>query len=766
MDHLYNVYDGTKTASDNYLSKKKIDRDVYEATIHDLRIKSVNDWFDKVEEGYLALNYLVNNTADVEVDTVYEGGLNVVSPDNAKPVNEDGVIADKYKDSIEVVVASISEPGIMYSTDANNPTIDNPYVSGGSTFVSIPRSNGELALVHAYPRPLSDFTGEDKKNTIGGVKQDIVNEIERLVKEWSNDARLTTDDLASFLNILCCDTGIYKNNTPLCKGIKVEKITGNIPGIRLVLKVNGRTSYIHLFDEGKYGKLSAVDFGTAATFGVENTNKVNLTTKGGRNKDAAVTTLINFIQDALEFNIGFGHVQNDTTSVGYGNINSKGEFVVEIPNGKQHVFKSYKDFIINNGVIKVTTQVKNNSNFAKRDSNTKSFDVPRITFKIVTETSSPVEESTSPQPTSIDRATTVKDTVENSNGRDIADTIISTLLDNTQIGVLKNSKLFKAIPLNNIVYVSNISEKQTDAKGNPVTVDVIAAHVNTDVVIDGKTIPANSIIITDNWLNKVNEDPEQAFRHLLHEAIHRHIYSFSEKERTKFFDSIRGIYEEFVEANEKDGVRDIWKKFEYADTKQDVNKYYSDGQINDKGLEEFLVESITRPALINRLNEIDDKDYKGPRTKIGNTKSKNLFQKILAVVAKLFGLNINKGSLLAKEYKLFEDIISNSTTTAESTNVTTKDENKSKPKKTEEVPTVSEPKENLDKNIETSRKSVETLRIEDVNDSEELDWGDIDESRYSDEDLASISQVRERLEPENSKVFERLTNLGAIDIRC
>ena len=88
--------------------------------------------------------------------------------------------------------------------------------------------------------------------------------------------------------------------------------------------------------------------------------------------------------------------------------------------------------------------------------------------------------------------------------------------------------------------------------------------------------------------------------------------------------------------------------------------FYNDIRIRDvytkNGLEEFIVESLTRPELMNVLNKIQASTEEVGKT-IKIKKSGTLLQRIIKFVSELFGVNVNENSLLEQEYKLFGNIV-------------------------------------------------------------------------------------------------------------
>lgn len=758
-NQLIEIYNGVKQTSDQWLGKAGLSREEYNEAIKNRRIASIHNWFEKRKDSFIsALALAGNSKLKVKVDTVNQGGLIITSPDEIEPepVNAEGVIGSKHKGKLEILVASISEAGKVYSTDGTTKQMSA--IHAGSTFVGIPRSNGEMALVHAYPQAIgaSHLTDEMKE-----IQKEILSEFERLLSEWSDNRYMTVDNIANFINSLCSSNG---GNNPLLRGLKVTKLTNGYGGIQIEYFKDGRKQYIKLFDSHPDGsKASVIKF---------HEEKATAFKEATRRK-AVLSKFKELMNDVLTYNIEFDYVRGSRNLKGVATRGTKGQFIIQIPNGKKHTFKSFKDFIIDNGLVAVTTRSENGkTNFYRPSYFNDQFDNPRITYKIVDGSTTPVEkERTAPIPaTPTKKGDTVKTLIE-SNGNDttIGEQIINSILNNTQLNVLKNSRIFKELSLGNIIFVDKIP-------------GAIAAHFAKSRKVNGVDVPAGTIAVTQEWIDMLNSDDverhEEAVRHLIHESIHRKIDTLSKEEQRKLFDAIRNIFDEFVAANERDGVRAEFSPFEYNTNKKSQDKYYKDGKINDKGLEEFLVESITRPYLINRLNAIATDGKKISNRTIGNTKSKNLFQKILAVIGKLFDLNINKGSLLEKEYKLFEQVGLTSTTQTET--IETKKEPKVRIRRPNKTTTeqqsgqlelqfdeTSPTEETKQEPVQTSQiaTSVENITMDSVMNIE-VDEDDIDDSSISDNQVASLGQVRDTIIPENRETFESLVSKGAIQINC
>ena len=734
---LLRVYRGVKSASEQTLARRGMSRAEFEKHIENRRRASIHNWFEKLRDSYsTAIALSKNDKLKIRVDTVNQGGLIIIPRDEARPINEEGVIGSEHKDKVEIVAASITEVGTLYSTSGTSIPFSG--FSPAATFISIPKSNGELAYVHAFPQEISAPQAGDE---VKEIRNEVLAEFDRLLSEWSDNPLMSASKIADFINTLC---SAQNKNNALFRGFEVTRLTNNYEGYQIKYKKGDRVHYIKLFDGNKYGKASVIRFDKEdATAFKEPTRRKEVLKK-----------FRDIVDETLKYNLEFDYIKGTRNLKGFAKRRN-GKFVIEIPNGKTHVFKSFKDFIIDNGLIAVTTKSTNGkTNFYRINEGVTQFDKPRVTFKIV-DSRTPVEEKKAKPVITTDRkGDTIKTLIQSNRGSEtIGNDIMKMILTDTQLNDLKNSTMYKELSFGNIIFVDKLN-------------NTIAAHVNRTRRVGDIVIPAGTIVVTQNWINLLNSDSisdrEEAIRHLIHESIHRKISTLSKKEQKDLFDNLRSIFNEFVTANESNAPDSAIRKFEYNDTAANRKKYYKNGEINNAGLEEFLVESVTRPALIERLNSIPTDGKKITKQKLGATKSKNLLQSILATIAKLFNLNINKGSLLEKEYKLFEKIgLSKSETTEVKAPKTelksgTEQQEASAPVKQPAVQPAIQPTKTEPISLNSSEKKINI----------KINRSLIDESSISDKEVASLGQVRDTIIPENRQTFESLVSKGAIQINC
>lgn len=731
------------------------------------REASVNNWFGKLRNSLETAVLLVSGKHEVRIEDI-TGNATPAKSREPRPIQEKGVIGKSHKGKLELAVADITQSGIIFAS--NGERITSPGTYGGRTFIGIPTHNGKLMFVNAHPQPISSDNFKNNKD-IQRLKHEILEEIESQFVDWFNNKNISSDGLFHFLSTLVSRAN---HNENLFKGFEVKKMTKGFNGFTLRYQgEDGIQHSIKFFDSAHGYVVSNVQIdGDRGINAVKNNESL---TKA--NQDRVISSITDMINTCMVFNIQPDFIQSDTNGASVFTNDTvyrdeDGNFCIKIGDNKPHVYKSYKDFIIGSNAINVETESQDGrTNFMRRHANDDQYDSTHITYKII-QSNPPVGESVdNPQveaqqetvPTATVPANITEQAIrtiisQNTNG-DVGIEIVKQLLNSTQLVTLSNSSLLKHLPLDNIMVIDDIPD--------------IARHYSNDSEFNGTKIPEGTIVIGRRFFDLANSDNaadrEEAFRHLVHEGIHRHIhFNINSQKRTELFSNIREIFNTFVSANNNDGLKGGIRIFEFNTTPEHQARYYKDGEITDLGLEEFLVESITRPVLMQRLNEIsaDGKLVTNRKNKV-NIKSKNLFQKILSVIADLFGINVNKNSLLEKEYNLFKKVLSDANTSGKresATSATSKqvdnlqlsiDFDANPTTETEPAPTI---------NITSYQKPEETQSSSD----DDVDNLDIDSvfSAIKDSEIYDIQSFRNRLRPENVNKFNKLINNGDIELTC
>lgn len=187
-------------------------------------------------------------------------------------------------------------------------------------------------------------------------------------------------------------------------------------------------------------------------------------------------------------------------------------------------------------------------------------------------------------------------------------------------------------------------------------------------------INENKIVITQTGLNDiVNDRTDTALvRNLLHENIHRKLNELKKIQIGKLsrheiiiseLEDIYNSFREFVSKDDSDLGRTIQK--EIIDV---LESNYSNNKTVK--LEEFLTESLTQKTLTKYINNItyNRKD----NTFEYETEKKSIFQKIIDIILKIFGIDkVNANTILAEEYKILGDILEQQNTTSINSDVIT-----------------------------------------------------------------------------------------------
>jgi hypothetical protein len=226
--------------------------------------------------------------------------------------------------------------------------------------------------------------------------------------------------------------------------------------------------------------------------------------------------------------------------------------------------------------------------------------------------------------------------------------LVKKLIDN-------DFKLVDILP-KNIIFVDEI--RKDNAITNPTT------------EFDKKSkIPAKTTAVGSKWLSLATSsnprEQKQAIKVLIHEQIHILFeeHAVPNISANKTYDKIKEIFNEFENYinNNEDKVKEFLKSKGLEENSKlitqyllkDFDDYYTNETINNKGLEEFLVESLTSNILADFLNTITSTPVNDNDTK------ESLFQKIMKFILDLLDINITSGSLYEKEFKLLRDIFDN-----------------------------------------------------------------------------------------------------------
>jgi len=624
-----------------YIAKtqSKISGTEYEYKLADVLSNSIDDFFDKLLDSYKTIDLISKNPENytMKVSSITSGKLTKQVEDTGQYLNPE---VEKQANTVKDCVAKSlidrfefgfipngynaygnKTSGIIYGT--NGSRVDFPGTPG-NTFGMITDQNGIPQVVRAFPVKFND---DRLSNDARLIQQAIKDEITNLVEDFANHKSGSYEVLREFLN-----NTFNNKDRSVSRGFLSDSdiIIRDMNGKGFNIAIEGQPYSVFITNNTFKGKIQY-------QISIKNGGQNGQFVSDGSNRQEAINMLHAFV-DRSGIGIHFDAMNNTLNETyalsGFMSRNNKGEFVVTIPNsktGKPIIVsdKSYKDFLINNNLVKINLKkVKDvdgkETNFIRKDNDNQiGNQTLRVKFERKQDSDINKESAKRLESVSERRVEKAIDILTSTNkrthkGNEIAKLILGNEISN----LLKPIKGYSILP-KNIIFDERLNSKDG------------FQHVNA--VFNNKT---KTIIVGTKWIDML-KNPEtklEAIRKLIHEQLH---YILSIDGNEKYIEQIRSIREEFIAANEQDGIpKDL-----------SIRRYENIHENERINLEEFLVESLTSKELITRLNEINAKDIDK------KTKSKSLFQKIVEVMANMFGWNVRKGSLYEKEFRLLADII-------------------------------------------------------------------------------------------------------------
>lgn len=798
--HLSNIWNYTRTPFlgdvDEYTAK------IQEESIRDIRKGSIDTWATKLFNSWQAMNDMFNNsknyTAKVtkisdgeiilnnaEKDATYEE----MSPILKDKKHKENAIADNkltkdenglYKDvrigvGIGMNQTEISGVGVINTNGINRY----------STSLMIKNRDGRWEAIHAYGTRAKDFAdGDGGKQIVYAFNTQIKTILEKF---YTNDADSVGTELralfdnAYYARFSSLFDGLYIHDEQDGNGFTITKKTTNANergkktiAFKFADKygfADGRP-YVEIREVGKPNKIFVFDKSRQLGY-AERTRSVNGNLRygevklGTKNADKFYDALNKFIIDNTNFKIANEYIEAD----GNGGAPLKGlakrengKFVVEL-GGKRFESESYNNFLIDNNLIRVNTHVENGSNYKRIGERSLS---GNQVLEVGLEYHPPVEEKGKPdtsttepikktgtvtEPTlpGFDTPDVLKENVkaiavENSRVRNVGRKLAEAIIGKDFVKQIKSvGGRYSLFP--KVVIFSDKFNNIADANA--------ATNIKDEYIEQGGLrIPPHVTVIGTKFLSYLDnaETRPRAIRVLMHEQLHQILHSDGNE---KYIGSIKEIYDDFEKAITGTDEYDTLKKFLFTDEKDDVK------------LEEFLVESLTNKQLVDALNNIKVADT------IDKSKKTSLFEKILRAISKIFGWDIEEGSLRAKEIKAFSEALSEIEKPKEETKVEDAKD------KDADVKVEVDEKQNIEPEVDT--KQTDTLDDESV-DVDELGLDDditgafrlssVGETSLDDKGVSVRNETvtdfgrYNKLSAEQKTAYERLREAGVLSITC
>lgn len=232
-------------------------------------------------------------------------------------------------------------------------------------------------------------------------------------------------------------------------------------------------------------------------------------------------------------------------------------------------------------------------------------------------------------------------------------TFVSDLLFND-----KNPKR-KTVDTKDILEAAGVPQEKIDVLlGTNSGMPIVNKRINTSIVDDNETNAYynqddNNIYITAKGAAAMNNNPTNAIRLILHENLHRLFHNkrnYTDVQRERIIKELKEVYDYTRQQLENDKNR--LSESIYKGITNVLNKATSSNN-EQVAMEEFLMECLTQPVLIEYLNNTN---YHSEVNIDGIPQSKkSIFQKIIDILLDLMGIKSNRiknNSILAREYMI------------------------------------------------------------------------------------------------------------------
>lgn len=589
-------------------------------------LHSYENWKENIFKNYTDTHTIqqnINSSNNKQIKVKLAGINNglVLYNKNNRNVSELGF------DSKANPIVAVNNEGKIINENNILPYINTPGFTIGSMGYLI--EDNPNAPVIALITDTNKLTDNEK------LTNEINIELTNLLTEYSS-GKIGFDELGNSFQDLFGSFGIEHNN--LFNGYSVIKNT-NFIALSIQNQNNENNNKYNLIIN-RFEKNTNNEIINIIHFDKGNDSKISKITKPNAN---IINKITNDIISNLTFNKTFFSINNNAkinTSNNKYIYKKEGKFVTNI-GGIETVYNNFSDFSIKNNIFKTNQGGNNITGYFDNSSITQSL------YINIDNISSPVEEqyivAETKSPTDIIREGNKTTPIKT---RDI---LLSAGKNNEYIDALLGKGNFN-IPIisEQVYYDANSPIKGAYYENNKVYFTKIGSGV------ESRYTPTNLV------------------RLLIHESIHSKVDAENLFQGREYLvDELINTYTAFVTAVNKDTTNQgkVINKW-VNDNNFTLDQYFEHLPENDKlkwqssteeqrrkqFAEEWLAESISQPAIMRYLNNID---Y-STNSNISNLEdvNKTIWQKIIEVLIKLF--NINKGiikdnSILAQQYMILGD---------------------------------------------------------------------------------------------------------------
>lgn len=604
-------------------------------TVRNIQLrKSIDNWFKKLNSSYDAVTAMSRGqNFNISVGTISDGELirivendKIQAEQQALPVSQ--AIAGGVNPAIhKIAIADQRNIGMLRVSGMTQQGLSG--VGGGNTFVLLPNRSGRPGYVQAFPAGVTDdYIGKEAKDIMKAIHEEINRLLDAHASKPTED---TYNAIKEFFKTLLSNSN---SNSSLFRGLAFKESP-----VGFTISLPGTGNFINIFAKSSSGNVS-----TLIQVGNDEfeTNSKGKKTKNLIYNDPSARDAIAKLINNLKFQVSYAYIESDNRA----NMTLKGlahkengKFIIRIGD-KSWTYNSYNDFMLRNNLVRLNTKPSKDrrSNYSRKGTRTQKanqvFEI-KIDKVITTPVERHQERVSEPAktvtPTNIPVTEQVKN-ILNSDSKNKGIDILKAIIGTDSIFTEDTLKAFETLGIlpKNIKFDPEFNNRPEYEYINAET------NINTGEVTIGK-----------RWLDMFNNPSSrrQAIRKLIHEQLHNKLHSKQNKNKG-YIESAQQIYDEFKAAIENG---ELERKGFSKDVIEHLKQYLFKG--NENGLEEFLVESLTSEELATALNSIDATFDK----KKG---AKNLFQKILELMSKVFGWDVRKGSLYEKELNTLRNIMS------------------------------------------------------------------------------------------------------------
>lgn len=591
--------------------------------------ESINNWFNRLYDSYAQATNIINGNfkGKITVGNINYGNLN--NPEEGQEFNSiEDAVADYNEEVNQIGVAYGDEmiysgETLGISTKATTGVSQMRIAKPDGTYM-----NANLQYLNLASREVSEEGHQ--------IVKAAINQITDLIQKFiNNELGYTFEHLTKDINnIITTNIAVkgsgqnHRNKASLFRGVGCD--------------IKPNTYIIFKYDNKVLFTINAAKR-TITTSNKSISALQHTVTNNGYDsykKDAVMTDefrkfLVDNLRESFR-NVKFASsvsLINDKTRLNDDKTNKfvkrvNGKTIIDFGENNTWEFNSFQEMLVKTKSIKVNLKNNSGAGFAGNWKYNK--DTTRLTvdYQIEVAELNPITEVTS-------------DEVNNMFGNrpdDINDFKNTLSSEDLQISLTEFFKEDK----NALDYINDL-----------ITLGVIPKNIKLQngMIKNGKQANAKYNNKTDtiilNTKKLANNEYGRTIRIIVHESIHQKLNN--RYDRMEAYKQILPIFKQFQQAVREGNILKLDANIGQYLFDIGLNEIDLKNKKHQEAIEEFFVESMTAKRLMDALNQIEDK------TSVTETK-KNLFTKLIEIIAKMFGIKINENSLLATAKNIYSNI--------------------------------------------------------------------------------------------------------------